>query len=51
MLYKLPAKYDVCCSSLAILEIYLMVIYCSEDILGQTAVVTGKHTVTVKVKN
>ena len=24
---------------------------CSEDILGQTAIVTGEHTVTVKVKN
>ena len=50
MFVLLLAKHEVCCFSFAIIEIYLIV-YCSEDILGQTVVVTGKHTVTVKVKN
>ena len=51
MFVLLPAKHEVCWFSSAIMEIYLIVVYCSEDIPGQTTVVTSEHTVTVKVKN
>ena len=37
--------------TLAIIKIYLIVLYSSEDILGQTVVVTDEHTVTLKVNN
>ena len=30
---------------------YLIVVNCSEDILGQKTVVIGEHNVTVKVRN
>ena len=51
MFVLLPDKHEGCCFSLAIMEIYLIVVYCSEDILGEIVVVTGEHTVTIKVKN
>ena len=51
MFVLLPDKHEVCCFSLAIIEIYLIVLYLYEDILKQTAIGTGEHTVTVKEKN
>ena len=51
MFVLLPDKHDDCCFSLSVIEIYLMVVYCSENLLLPTAVVTGEHIVTVKVKN